>query len=152
MSEATSNTARFPLPAARRLKLSREFNRVRQEGSTVRGGLITLGVLPVKGEISFRFGLITSRRVGRAVARNRVRRRLREIVRRHQHALTKGVWFVVIARPAAAGADSAALEKEWLRLAGRAGLIGPAPFPNPAPSPAPALNLFFQREEDYEQD
>ena len=87
------------------------------------GGLLMLGVLPVEGEKSFRLGLITSRRVGGAVVRNRVRRRLREIVRRHQHALMRGVWFVVVARPAAAGANSAPLEAEWLRLAGRAGLI-----------------------------
>ena len=123
MSDATSNSPRFRFPAARRLKLSREFDRVRKEGSTVGGGLLRLGVLPVEGEKSFRLGLITSRRVGGAVVRNRVRRRLREIIRRHQHALTRGVWFVVVARPAAAGANAAPLEAEWLRLAGRAGLI-----------------------------
>jgi len=123
MSDATSNPPRSRFPAARRLKLSREFDRVRKEGSTVSGGLLMLGVLPVEGEKSFRLGLITSRRVGGAVVRNRVRRRLREIVRRHQHALMRGVWFVVVARPAAAGANSAPLEAEWLRLAGRAGLI-----------------------------
>jgi ribonuclease P protein component len=123
MSDATSNPPRFRFPAARRLKLSREFDRVRKEGSTVGGGLLMLGVLPVEGEKSFRLGLITSRRVGGAVVRNRVRRRLREIIRRHQHALTHGVWVVVVARPAAAGANSAPLEAEWLRLAGRAGLI-----------------------------
>ena len=123
MSDATSDPPRFRFPAARRLKLSREFDRVHKEGSTVGGRLLMLGVLPVEGEKSFRLGLITSRRVGGAVVRNRVRRRLREIVRRHQHALTRGVWFVVVARPAAAGANSAPLEAEWLRLAGRAGLI-----------------------------
>ena len=57
-----------------------------------------LSVLPVDGEKRFRVGLITSRRVGGAVARNRVRRRLREIVRRNQQALKGGIWFVVIAR------------------------------------------------------
>ena len=129
MSDATSNSPRYRLPAARRLKLSREFDRVRKEGSTVRGGLLMLGVLPVEAEKSFRLGLITSRRVGGAVVRNRVRRKLREIVRRHQHALTRGVWFVVIARPAAGGAASAALEKEWSRLAARAGLIR-SPLPS----------------------
>ena len=128
MSDTTSNSPRFRLPGGRRLKLSREFDRVRKEGSTVRGRLLTLGILPVEAEKSFRLGLITSRRVGGAVVRNQIRRRLREIVRRHQHALTCGVWFVVIARPAAAGANSGALEKEWLRLAGRAGLVRSAPL------------------------
>jgi ribonuclease P protein component len=120
MSNPTSDAVRFRFSSARRLKLSREFDRVRKEGHTVRGGLLMLGVLPVEGEKMFRVGLVTSRRVGGAVARNRVRRLLREIVRRNQHALKGGIWFVVIARRAAASASSAALEDEWLGLAKRA--------------------------------
>ena len=81
------------------------------------------GVLAVESEEKFRVGLVTSRRLGGATVRNRVRRRLREIVRRNQHALKGGTWLVVIARPAAAQADSAALEEEWLRLARRAELL-----------------------------
>ena len=123
MSEASSNPARFRFPAAWRLKLSREFKRVRDEGRTVRGGLLMFGVLAVDGEKKFRVGLVTSRRLGGATVRNRVRRRLREIVRRNQHALKAGTWLVVIARPAAAQADCAALEREWLRLARRAELV-----------------------------
>ncbi len=127
MIDPTSHAVRVRFPAARRLKLSREFDRVRKEGRAVRGGLLTLGVLPVEGEQKFRVGLVTSRRVGGAVARNRVRRRLREIVRRNQHALKSGVWLVVIARPSAAQIDCAALEAEWLRLAKRAEVIGSGP-------------------------
>ncbi len=123
MNDVTSDAVRFRFPAVRRLKLSREFERVRKEGRAVRGGLLMLSVLPVDGEKRFRVGLITSRRVGGAVARNRVRRRLREIVRRNQHALKGGIWFVVIARRSAAQTGSAALEAEWLRLARRAGIL-----------------------------
>ena len=123
MSDLTSGVVRFRFPAVRRLKVSREFERVRKEGRAVRGGLLILSVLPVDGEKRFRVGLITSRRVGEAVARNRVRRRLREIVRRNQQALKGGIWFVVIARRLAAQTDSAALEAEWLHLAQRAGIL-----------------------------
>lgn len=123
MSEATSKPARFRFPAARRLKLSREFKRVREEGRTVRGGLLMFGVLAVESEEKFRVGIVTSRRLGGATFRNRVRRRLREIFRRHQHALKGGTWLVVIARPAAAQANSATLEAEWLRLARRAEIL-----------------------------
>ena len=123
MSDAITRPRRFRFPAARRLKLSRDFARVRAEGRTVRGGLLMLGVLPVEEEVAFRVGLVTSKRIGGAVVRNRVRRRLREIVRRHQHALPQGHWLVVIARPAAAQADFATLEQEWLRLAQRAELF-----------------------------
>ena len=123
MNDLTSDAVRFRFSVVRRLKLSREFERVRKEGRAVRGGLLMLSVLPVDGEKRFRVGLITSRRVGGAVVRNRVRRRLREIVRRNQQALKGGIWFVVIARRSAAQTDSAALEAEWLRLAQRAGIL-----------------------------
>src|SRR4029450_8555771 len=123
MNDLTSDAVRFRFPAVRRLKVSREFERVRKEGRAERGGLLMLSVLPVASEKPFRVGLITSRRVGAAVARNRVRRRLREIVRRNQQALKGGIWFVVIARRSAAQTDSAALEAEWLRLAQRTGIL-----------------------------
>jgi ribonuclease P protein component len=113
----------FRFPASRRLKLSREFARVRSEGRTVRGGLLFLGVLELGDASEFRVGLVTAKRIGGAVVRNRLRRKLREIVRRHQHEMRKGVWLVVVTRPAAAGADFGALEAEWLRLAARAGLM-----------------------------
>ena len=57
------------------------------------------------------------------MVRNRLRRRLREIVRRHQHELREGVWLVVVTRAAAARATSAELETEWLKLARRAGVL-----------------------------
>ena len=123
MSDAPTKSLRFRFPAARRIKLSRDFARVRTNGRMVRGALLMLGVLAIEKEIAFRVGLVTSKRVGGAVVRNRVRRRFREILRRHQHALRKGVWLVVIARPAAASASAAALEDEWLRLATRAGIV-----------------------------
>lgn len=112
---------RLRFPASRRLKLSRDFERVRKEGRTVRGGLLMLGILRVEEEEAFRIGFVTSRRVGGAVERNRVRRRLREVVRCGQHELGKNLWIVIIARPAAAAASSAELEAEWSRLAKRAG-------------------------------
>ena len=120
------NPSGLHFPASRRLKLSREFVRVRTEGRTIRGGLLLLGVLELAEENAFRVGFVTSKRVGGAVVRNRVRRRLREIVRRHQRELRNGVWLVVVARPAAARARSRELESEWLKLVERGGVLGSA--------------------------
>ncbi|HEY1582590.1 MAG TPA: ribonuclease P protein component [Chthoniobacterales bacterium] len=125
MSDLAKATARLRFPKRRRLKRNRDFERVRLEGRTVRGGFLMLGVLRVEEEAAFRVGIVTSRRVGGAVLRNRVRRRLRETVRRHQHALVPGLWLVVVARPAAAQASSAALDEDWLRLAQRASILRP---------------------------
>jgi ribonuclease P protein component len=117
---------RLRFPKSRRLTLDSEFERVRTEGASIRGGTLTLGVLKnVEPTAPVRAGFITSRRVGRAVVRNRTRRRLREIFRKHQHEISGGVWIVTIASARATRETSHALEDEWLRLARRASILGP---------------------------
>lgn len=111
---------------ALRLAHASEFLRVKTDGKVQRGALMVLGWLENPAEPRFRSGFVTSRRVGAAVLRNRVRRRLREIVRHHQHELRNGFWMVIIARPAAAQASYASLEDEWLRLANRALILAPS--------------------------
>jgi ribonuclease P protein component len=112
-------------PKARRLTRTTEFDRVRREGEVVRGALLTLAVLRGQGETKIRAGVITSRKVGRAVVRNRLRRQIREMVRRHQHEVIDGVWLVTIGSARAARAPFADLEDEWLRLARRASILAP---------------------------
>jgi ribonuclease P protein component len=109
---------------AKRLTHTAEFDRVRKEGRTFRGDFLSIGVLQNAGK-TFRSGFITSRKVGGAVARNRVRRRLREIVRHHQNEIVDGTWIVTIASARAARATYGALEAEWLRLATRASILAP---------------------------
>jgi ribonuclease P protein component len=96
---------------------------VKRDGSGRGGKLLTLSVVPVEDSGLSRVGFVTSRRLGSAAVRNRVRRRLREIVRRHQHDLRKGFWIVLVAKKDAATAGYRALEDEWLRLARRASIL-----------------------------
>lgn len=65
-----------------------------------------------------RFGFSVSRKVGGAVIRNRLRRRLKEICRLNQDLFSSGYDYVVVARPAAAGADYRTLCSSLLTLAG----------------------------------
>ena len=113
----------FSFPKARRLTRASEYERVKRDGFTRRGELLTLSVVPVESSGPCRAGFVTSRRVGGAAIRNRVRRRLREIVRQHQHNLREGFWIVLVARKDAATAGYHALEHEWLRLARRASIL-----------------------------
>jgi ribonuclease P protein component len=110
-------------PKTRRLTRASDFDRVKQAGYTGRGKFMVLTALEVQNSGPARAGFVTSRRLGSAVVRNLLRRRLREIVRAHQHDLRQDFWIVVIARRDAANASYHALEDEWLRLAKRASIL-----------------------------
>jgi ribonuclease P protein component len=118
MSDASPRPS-LKFPKARRLTRPAEFLRVKNDGTAHRGAFLILGALKNDTEGDCRTGFVTSKRVGGAVVRNRIRRRLREIVRHHPEVLAPGYWLVVIARPAAARASYSALEHEWLRLTRR---------------------------------
>jgi ribonuclease P protein component len=81
-----------------------------------------------------RCGFVTSKRLGSAVRRNRVRRRLREIVRPLLPRIPAGRDLVLVARPAAAHADMPALREAVLQLLTRARLLDTAaPVAPPTP-------------------
>jgi ribonuclease P protein component len=122
---APERRERFRFPKASRLTRTAEFALVKKDGKSWIGRHVTLGILQRAGESATRLGIITTRRIGQAVVRNRVRRRLREIFRLNQHRLISGVWIVTIARVSATEATFHQLERDWLRLAGRASILGP---------------------------
>lgn len=70
-----------------------------------------------------RFGISTGKRVGSAVVRNQIRRRLRTILRRLDGQLEQGWDILLVARPPAAQQTQKELEQAVLRLFGSAGLI-----------------------------
>jgi ribonuclease P protein component len=115
---------KLSFPKTKRLTRAAEFERVRREGRVTRGPLFSITVLSAAGGVA-RAGFVTSRKVGGAAARNRVRRRLREIVRHHQNEIVDGTWIVTIASARGARATYGALEAEWLRLATRASILAP---------------------------
>jgi ribonuclease P protein component len=123
VGEYTTKVSSFSFPKTRRLTHRLEYERVKRNGITQRGKLLMLNAMPLENSGPWRAGFVTSSRLGGAVVRNRVRRRLREIVRRHQHELQQSIWFVIVARHEAATAGYGALEDEWLRLARRASIL-----------------------------
>ncbi len=109
-------------PQHRRITSRRDFGRVRRQGHSYRGHFLLLGVLEDSSVPDLKIGFITTRRLGNAVTRNRIRRRLRGIFQRLGDDLKNGHYLVVIPRGAAARASSEALEKEWKWLIHRSGL------------------------------
>jgi ribonuclease P protein component len=67
--------------------------------------------------------VVTGRRIGKAVSRNRVKRRVREAVRARYASLAKGVDLVWIARPGIAAVDYSAIAAAVEQLLRRARLL-----------------------------
>ncbi len=127
--------ARLRFPKEARLFRRAEFQRVRADGRDQRGRHLIVSLLAGAETGPSRFGIITSRRVGMAVVRSRVRRRLREILRLARPRLVAGAWIVLIARPSAGRATSTALREEWERLITRLGGIASPPSSPPPVAP-----------------
>lgn len=75
------------------------------------------------GSTENRIGYTVSKKLGHAVVRNRVRRRLREIYRLHESEFLPGRDIVVVARSRTVGAPYAKLERAFLSLSEKLGLL-----------------------------
>lgn len=110
---------RRDLPRADRLRSSRDFRRVGREGRRRRSPYFVLLIAPKRPEVERdapALGVTVSRKVGKAVRRNRVKRCIREWFRHHREALPLRSDVVVIARPGAAELPTAEIERELTGL------------------------------------
>lgn len=103
-----------------RLRGRKAFDAVFQRGRLWSNHLLVLRVLP-NGLSHNRFGFVTSKRLGNAVVRNRVKRRLREGVR--TLPLEQGWDIVFSGRAAAAQADFHQLKQAAANLLARAHIL-----------------------------
>ena len=107
-----------------RLRKTKDFAAARREGRSWADRMLVL-VARRNESADSRFGFSVSKRVGNAVVRNRVKRRLREAARVELLPHIESGWdFVVIARRDAAGADYHRLNRSLTRLFRRAKLLG----------------------------
>ena len=104
-----------------RLTKRKEFAAVYREGRSWANNLVVLRVLP-NDRGSNRYGFAVGKRLGNAVVRNRVKRRLREGVR--LTPIKDGWDMVFIARQAAVESDYHTLKRAMEELLSRAQLLG----------------------------
>jgi ribonuclease P protein component len=105
-----------------RLRQRREFEECYASGARVSGRHLQVFVLPASGSAACtRLGISVPKRVGDAIVRNRVRRRLREIFRRTRAStFSTPVSLVVNARPSAATATFPELSEDYAATVRRA--------------------------------
>jgi ribonuclease P protein component len=101
-------SAAFPREV--RLLKRRDFLEVQERGKKVTAGPL-VGLVEASPDGKSRLGLTVSSKVGTAVQRNAVRRRLRELFRKRRDRWPGGMHLVVVARPSAREASFAALER-----------------------------------------
>jgi ribonuclease P protein component len=116
-----SESPRLEFPRSCRLLRRTEYDAVYKEGRRRASREFTVFLRPNGLDLS-RFGWSVKKALGTAVRRNRIRRRLREIVRLNRQEIASGWDIVIHPRSSAGTADFGPLADELLRLLPQAAL------------------------------
>jgi ribonuclease P protein component len=114
---------RLRLSRSLRLAQNRDFARVRQNGQRLVLGCLIANWNRLPEGAQPKLGVVTSKKIGGAVQRNRARRLLRESFRLHQHELAQPVELVLVARNSITNKGFDGVEKDFLAALRRAGLL-----------------------------
>lgn len=104
------------------IKENHVFRRLYRKGNSAVTPSLALYVRRNGSKIN-RLGITVSTKLGHAVVRNRVRRRLREVYRLHEDTLCKGCDFVVVARVKAGSCTYWQLEHDFYKACTKLGLV-----------------------------
>jgi ribonuclease P protein component len=99
------------LPADRKLRRRREFQRVFDQGRRTHGRFVTLIAAPTDAAAT-RLGIVASRKLGGAVVRNRAKRLIREMFRKATYG-GRPVDLVVIPKNTLLTADVEGLKQDY---------------------------------------
>lgn len=104
------------------VKENYEFRRIYAKGRSGVSPYLVVYVRPNRRGRN-RLGVTVSTKLGHAVVRNRVRRRLREIYRLNSPRLRSGWDIVVVARMRCVGAEYAAMDAAFMDACEKLGLV-----------------------------
>jgi len=104
------------------LKNNYEFRRLYAKGKHAATGLMAVYYRRNRKGTS-QLGLTVGTKVGKAVKRNKVKRRLKEIYRRNEPKLKRGFDIVIVARVKSRYVTYGQLEADFLRLMDKLGLL-----------------------------
>ena len=106
------------------LKQNHEFRRLYQKGKSAVSPYFAVYCRRTCRSYS-RLGITTGVKLGKAVKRNFVRRRIRELYRTHESQLVPGYDIVVVARTRAIVSRYADLERSFVQLMKKLGMLAP---------------------------
>ena len=109
---------------SRRMRIVRtdRFTDAYEHGRCIKGRMLTMWIVQTGGGAP-RLGVVTGRKVGKAVERVRARRLMREAFRINRSRLIDGVDIVLSARSAIVGAKRRDVEAELMLLAKKTGTL-----------------------------
>ena len=104
------------------IKKNRDFRFLYRKGKNAVTPVLAMYARKYKNA-SNRIGITVSTKVGKAVVRNRVRRRIREAYRLNEMRFKTGFDIIVVARVRASEVAYSEIEKNLLKLAGSLGIL-----------------------------
>lgn len=104
-----------------KLTKNEEFRVVYRRGKSFSNELLVLYIYKNKRDYH-RLGISVSKKVGKSVVRNRVKRLIKESYRLNSHKLKEGFDFIFIARVASNGKSFKNIESSFINLCKKAGI------------------------------
>lgn len=104
-----------------KIRKSQQYNNVYENGKKLISKCLVIFILENNLNIN-RYGIVTSKRVGNAVLRNKARRRLRAIIYENNHGMKQGYDIVLVCRPLINKVAYSQLNKDFTTLMRKTGL------------------------------
>ena len=118
---ASGQIASFPKSV--RIQASSDFRNNKENGDRLAKGCLLANWQFLPSNSFSRLGVVTSKRIGKAVIRNRARRLLRECFRLHKYEFINKIDLILIARKSIAKYSFHEVEKDFIELLKKSDLL-----------------------------
>ena len=118
---ASGQIASFPKSV--RIQASSDFRNNKENGERIAKGCLLANWQFLPTNSFSRLGVVTSKRIGKAVIRNRARRMIRECFRLHKYEFINKIDLILIARKSIAKYSFHEVEKDFIELLKKSDLL-----------------------------